>query len=329
MESIKSLSILKTEIICINGFNWFSVPKLRWFQIVRLTGSVLREKMRDWVNDCKPTQRTVDYVLTVLIDHGGLKGLPRTCRTLMETDTNIKTITVNEKTEVFFYSAKTAVITSLQRYEPRVVTNLSVIEITLHFDGIPIYKSSSDSLWPFLGSFTNLTPRVVFPLNFAMCDSKPDDTSYLDRSVNELLELSREGVEIYNVNIPLVIVNAVADAPARAMLKKCKGHTGYFSCGRCCEQGTWFENRMVFLNTENLQPRTDISFREREHENHHLPLVPHGPSPLLPLELDMVLGFPLDYMHCMCLGKNLIVRSIYTHMLARIRHLLLIPVVLL
>lgn len=221
----------------------------------------------------------------------------------METDTNIKTVTYNETTELYYYNVSGTISKHLERYQQEVVCALTEIQLQLHYDGIPIRKSSADTLWPMLCSFINLSPRVVFPLNLAMCQTKPEDNSYLDKTVSELLDVISDGITVHGINIPVVVTNIVADAPARAMLKKVKGHTGYYSCGKCHEKGNWVENRMVFLNSDGLIPRSDIEFRNRTHETHHLPLGPHGESPVLELPINMIDAFPQDYMHCVCLGK--------------------------
>jgi len=36
---------------------------------------------------------------------------------------------------------------------------------------------------------------------------------------------------------------------------------GYFACGRCTQEGDYIERRVVFTEEENLEPRTDESFR--------------------------------------------------------------------
>lgn len=267
-----------------------------------LTGPLIRQKVVEWVLECEPVHNHVDKLLTAL-DEAGIKGLPLTCRTLLGTDTNIKTIYYNSDTELYFYNVEMKIVNNLMRYDREQIRNLEVVELQLHYDGLPVKKSSADTLWPLLASFYNIHPTAVFPLNFAMCQNKPTDISYLDRTIEELVTLTNLGINFCGQNLPVVIKTVVADAPARALIKSVKGHTGNFCCGKCCERGTWVENRMVFLNTDNFVPRSDQDFRQRIHENHHLPVRQHGPSPLLPLPINMVEAFPQDYMHCVCLGK--------------------------
>jgi len=58
---------------------------------------------------------------------------------------------------------------------------------------------------------------------------------------------------------------------------------------------------MTFQETDpdNFALRNDASFRARSHPEHHV----GGDSPFLALDnLDMVFGFPLDYLHLVLLG---------------------------
>lgn len=52
-------------------------------------------------------------------------------------------------------------------------------------------------------------------------------------------------------------------------------------------------------NDELASLRSNATFRNRDNEEHHLVGLP---SPLESLDVDMVLQFPLDYMHLVCLG---------------------------
>lgn len=85
------------------------------------------------------------------------------------------------------------------------------------------------------------------------------------------------------------------DTPARSFILNIKGHTGYFGCPKCIQQGD-YEGRVVFLE-RNAPLRTNESFRNRIHEDYH-----NGDSILELLDLDMVLDFPVDPMHLVDLG---------------------------
>jgi len=95
-----------------------------------------------------------------------------------------------------------------------------------------------------------------------------------------------------NINIKGVI----ADAPARAFIKQIKGHSGYFACEKCIEEGIYLSGSISFPNG-TAELRTDESFDSRSNEEHHI-----GVSPLLEISgFGLVSFIPLDYMHLCCL----------------------------
>lgn len=89
----------------------------------------------------------------------------------------------------------------------------------------------------------------------------------------------------------------ICDTPAKCSVTGTKGHTGYFGCSKCTQEGVFENNRMTFPET-NATERTNKSFRERHDEEHH-----KYTTPIEELEqIDMVKQFPIDYLHNICLG---------------------------
>lgn len=102
----------------------------------------------------------------------------------------------------------------------------------------------------------------------------------------------------YNIKLKAII----CDAPARAFVAYIKGHSGYFGCGKCTQEGEFIKNRICFPNL-NSPIRTDTSFRCRLQEDHHT-----GTSILESIDFGMVSQIPFEYMHLVCLG---VVRKIF------------------
>jgi len=76
--------------------------------------------------------------------------------------------------------------------------------------------------------------------------------------------------------------------------KNIKSHGGYFGCDKCTQEGEWCGKVIYPETTATL--RKDVHFDEMADDHHHL-----GPSALSSLPIGMVSGFPLDYMHLVCL----------------------------
>lgn len=122
--------------------------------------------------------------------------------------------------------------------------------------------------------------------------------AYLQSFVSELNEIETDylHIEIFQKRIKVLVSCIICDTPARAFVKKVKGHNGYYGCDKCSQRGMWIDNRMTFPEI-NSPLRTDVAFDEMSDELHHT-----GLSPFRGLQIGLVSQFPLDYMHLICLG---------------------------
>ncbi|KAA3678098.1 uncharacterized protein DEA37_0005753 [Paragonimus westermani] len=75
-----------------------------------------------------------------------------------------------------------------------------------------------------------------------------------------------------------------------------KGHSGYFGCDKCTQDGIRVARRLTFPSSHSPL-RTHESFILQSNPAHHI-----GDSPICDIPIDMVSTFPLDYMHLVCLG---------------------------
>lgn len=127
--------------------------------------------------------------------------------------------------------------------------------------------------------------------------SKPDDVNeFLQDFVDEAIELTKSGFSQDGRSAQIIIKGFICDAPARAFITCIKSHTGYYGCGKCSAKGKHLENRVVLLKSD-AELRTDTSFRSKIQPQHHT-----GFSILEKLPVDMVGGFPYEYMHLILLG---------------------------
>ena len=80
------------------------------------------------------------------------------------------------------------------------------------------------------------------------------------------------------------------------LLKNVTTHAGYHSCERCTQKGVYLQGAVRYPDTDS-PARTNQSVAEMLDEDHH-----KGPTPLHQLNVGLVSGFVLDYMHLVCLG---------------------------
>lgn len=172
----------------------------------------------------------------------------------------------------------------------------SKVKISINIDGLPLFKSSSTQFWPILGMIVNKNMLIKKPFAIGVyCGKgKPFPLSdYLEDFVDEISRLTKEGIDICGRRYSIQIEHFICDAPARAFIKCVKSHSGYSSCDKCTEPGDYVKGRVIV----SAPRRDDSSFLLQIDEDHHL-----GISPLLKLNIAMVSKFPIDYMHCLCLG---------------------------
>lgn len=170
------------------------------------------------------------------------------------------------------------------------------ILLDFNIDGLPISKSTNSMFWVIMGNVVQQKFNCPFIIGVYHGYKKPNDfNQFLAPFVSEMKTILNEFRYKTN-NITVNIRSFICDAPARASVLYTKSHSGYYSCGKCVQRGKVIKNRMVFLE-KNSQKRTNESFRSKTQQMHH-----NGSSCLEELPIDLIVQFPLDYMHVVCLG---------------------------
>ena len=123
-----------------------------------------------------------------------------------------------------------------------------------------------------------------------------DPNAFLRHFVNDVKNIENKTLLVNGKHITVKINAIICDAPALAYVKKIKYFNGHFGFFRCNQKGKSVLNRMTFPRT-NSTLRNDNSFRKKTQKKHH-----SGKSILEDLQIDMVIQFPIDFMHCVCLG---------------------------
>jgi hypothetical protein len=171
------------------------------------------------------------------------------------------------------------------------------LKLQINVDGIPLFKSSSLSLWPILCLVTNIDIKEPAVIGVFCGKEKPGSAAeFLSDFITDMLKVMDEGLRINEKVYTVSIYSFICDAPARAFLKGIKSHSGYSLCEICTVHGEY--DGKVFFSSTDSSLRTDDSFDKMLDEDHHVAAL----CPLNPLPVGCVSQFGLDYMHLACPG---------------------------
>lgn len=257
--------------------------------------SKIKSELSNWAIDFKIPHNALTNLLKILKVVPQLSQLPVDSRTLL--GIHLRQLPLKDVLpgKYFNFGVKNAVSLLLSKISENL---LDKIEICINIDGVPLTKSSGSQFYPILCSLYS-NPTEVSVIGIYHGYNKPNDMNdFLYDFVKEASEYVNNGF-IYNEKIyPFTVKALICDAPAKSAVKCITGHTGYYSCSKCYIKGAYFDNRIVFPETENFIRRVDFEFRNKINKKHHT-----GTSilELLP-NFDMVGSFVLDYMHLICLG---------------------------
>lgn len=195
-------------------------------------------------------------------------------------------------------------------FEPS--SNKRNISLMISTDGIPLFKSSTISLWPVSFAILNLPPAIrmnsenMVVAGFWVGD-KPVMKLLLTSILENLSSLS-SGLKIKRLSgifkVFFKLSMGTFDLPAKAAVLNAKQYNGKYGCSVYIHPGFWLPN-----NSQIYIPR---HYRERTHANVMLNAATAekngvvdksiiGTSPLASV-MDLVDTIPVDYMHCVLLG---------------------------
>lgn len=257
-----------------------------------------QEALKEWALECRPNISHVDKLLKIINNYPMFGSLPKTYETLVQTPRNIQIRSVPPG-KYFHLGVKYAVSSIIDYYSPILLEG--TLQLDLNIDGIPIYSSSKTQFWPILGQIKNIKGSSPFLIGIYCGKKKPNCVKqYLEDLIIDLKDMQENFLEYKDKFYKIKLRAVICDAPARSYVKCVKGHNGYSSCNFCIQEGVFDKSRMYFPET-NATLRTDTSFRNKIHEDHHLE---EGDiiSPFEELDIDMIHAFPLDYMHLLLLG---------------------------
>lgn len=220
-----------------------------------------------------------------------ISGLPISARAFLNTPSCIDI--EKQGYGEFFYFGLTNTLKHVINDNP----NLNELYLDFGIDGLPLHKSTNISFWPIICKVHDLNISTVFSVAIFCGRTKPPLQDFFSKFVQELSYFKEQGITQNGRKVDIKIRSFCCDTPARSFVKNVKAHNGYNGCDRCSVRGDYSNGRMRFLNL-NEPRRTDESFKLKLDENHHK----EPNSPLEILNIGMVSQFPVDYMHCVCLG---------------------------
>ena len=252
----------------------------------------LSQQLSQWAVTYNISHSALGALLKILVLCANL-SLPLHPRTLLQTPLQMRP-ELRCGGSYHYFGVAAAVVSMLRRTS---IKTVDMVQLVVNCDGLPLFKSSNIGVWPILGMVVNLN-TTVFTIGFWEGKGKPTSAScFLKDLVHECKALTQNGFSYLGKLVPFSLHAVLADAPARAFMKCIKGHTGYFGCERCTQEGEFVDGRMTFPDLA-AQARTDSTFRNMCNEEHHKGMSPFVDVP----SFDMVVKFPLDYMHLVCQG---------------------------
>lgn len=194
------------------------------------------EKLKTWAVETNVTHNQLNKLLPILNQFDAT--LPLTAKTLLKTGDCISAVNVCSLSggDYIFFGFKDGLDYALKC--SNVMESIDAVELTLNIDGLPLFHSSTYSLWPILCCVSNVRPAYVYPVALYGGKTKPSNLDFLHDSIRELHQLLVNGFSCGEKNIACKFKFCICDAPARAMVKCVKQFSGYYGCDKCTQKGS-------------------------------------------------------------------------------------------
>lgn len=254
--------------------------------------------LKSWaIRNNVPLNTTTDLLKT--LSKNGISGLPCTAKTLLGGySCKMPSIRRMEPGEFCYYGIQE----HFRAYSCEDLNTAEKICLDIGIDGLSLFKSSRQVLWPILGSVVGFPCKRPFVIGCFSGNGKPKNINdYLREFVDEVQILEKNGVLIGSNVKKFEIRLFTCDSPARAFVTGVQSHTGKNSCPKCCQKGLYMKNRVSFSKKVG-ELRTDEMFRSRQDVSHHTNFFQSENNILESINVKMVTQFPIDPMHLIDLG---------------------------
>lgn len=166
-----------------------------------------KNKLCQWAVNYSVPQNAVDGLLNVLRNDFDLDFLPKRCKTLLGLGSS-KVINIRQVEPCIYYHFGLAF--GIKRFTSIINFSDNLIKISLGIDGLPISKSSGSCFWPIL-AYIQPFSKHVFIVGIYHGYEKPKDSNiYLQDLIEDILDLTQNGVMINNVKKKFLLMSYVA-----------------------------------------------------------------------------------------------------------------------
>ncbi len=188
------------------------------------------------------------------------------------------------------------------------------LALSLNTDGVPLFKSSSVSLWPVYFVVLNLPAKIrmnaenVLLGGLWLGPTKPPMKLLLEPIMKSLRQLCTLGLTIATPTglstIRTKIVMGIFDLPAKAAVLCAKQYNGLFGCSVCLHPGKRLSNGARVYLPDKYPDRTHTGVLTAAREAEQCRSAVDGVMGVSPLarDLDLVASIPVDYMHAVLEG---------------------------
>ena len=196
------------------------------------------------------------------------------------------------------------------------------IALAISLDGVPLFNSSSMSMWPVYLAILNLPPNIrmnaenMLLAGLWVGPKKPAMKLLLDPVMSTLQDLYTKGLTFPlpsgNVNVKAKLLFGIFDLPAKAAVLNSKQFNGKYGCSICYHPGLRLPSGTRIYLPHKYSERTEAEvLRAAEKAESDCCEVKgiFGKSPLSTI-LDVVDSVPVDYMHACLEGM---MRSLMKH----------------
>ena len=187
------------------------------------------------------------------------------------------------------------------------------LAFSLNTDGVPLFKSSSVSIWPVYLVVNNLPPDIrVNSENVILCalwcgPQKPPCHPLLKPLMEFFKTLTTVGISLQTpVGMKTFrgkLLLGVFDLPAKAAVLNVKQFNGTYGCSTCFHLGAQVQRSHVYPPQKHSlrNHHTMVKHAQQATDSNSIVFGVKGPS-VLSSALDLVKGVPCDYMHAVLEG---------------------------